>query len=140
MGYGYRYFAFMDDGSIRRVPVRWVDNLCRGIDVMPEFSEKRIKVASVILKLERRRPLEILKIDGEIWEFDERGSPQPSLADGAIEASATYNRVKEEKADTGRVVSVSGRIARKRWTEKYRWELTRTEVNRIIELIWPKKR
>lgn len=138
MSYGRRYFAFMDDGSIRRLPLRLVDHLCRGIDVMPEFAGQRIKIASVTLELEGRRPARILEVVGQIWQFDERGSPQPSGARSAFEARLTAERVTEEEKSTGKVISVSGRIARRQWEEKFFWEPKPEDVNRIVELIWPK--
>jgi len=50
-----RYFAFLDDGSIRPIPIRVMDGLARGYDWIPDMADKALRVVEVILALKAHR-------------------------------------------------------------------------------------
>ena len=57
MGISFRYYLFAEDGSLRRLPQRMVDELPSGRDAIPEFASSRQRVAYVVLG-ESKRPAE----------------------------------------------------------------------------------
>jgi len=51
---------------------------------LPEYANKRLKVAEVCLRTKDRKPVEILKTHGFFMEFDETGNARQALAKFAI--------------------------------------------------------
>jgi hypothetical protein len=136
---GYRLFIFEQDGLMRRIPQRIANGLHLGRPPLPVYAGSKLRYAFVFLATEKRRPVKITRIDAGYFSFDKAGNPQEGLARGAIGAVGTWDGVEEERAQTGQVVSVTARIARKNWEREHRWTPTRAEVNRICDAIWPKK-
>ena len=56
---------------------------------LPEYANKRLKVAEVCLRTKDRKPVEILKTHGFFMEFDETGNARQALAKFAIRALDT---------------------------------------------------
>jgi hypothetical protein len=136
---GYRLFIFEASGTMRHIPQRIAYGLPQGDPPLPEYAGSRLRYAHVVLTTDNRRPMEIMRIDAGYFSFDKCGNPQRELARGGMGALTTASNVKEEKAQTGQVVSVAARIARKKWEQEHRWTPTRAEVNAICDVIWPKK-
>jgi hypothetical protein len=136
---GYRLFIFEPDGRMRHIPQRIANGLPIGDPPLPEYAGSRLRYVFVSLTTENRRPVAIRRIDCGYFSFDARGNPQEGLAQGAIEATETWDGVKKEKAETGQVVSVTARIARKDWEHEHRWTPTTAEVDQIRAAILPKK-
>jgi hypothetical protein len=84
MNWGRRYFLFEADGTLKRVCQRVADGLSRGFDSMPQYAGQSLRGVSVFVELENRKPVQIEKIVGEIWHFDDRGSPQGAWAEIAM--------------------------------------------------------
>ena len=53
---------------------------------LPEYANKRLKVAEVCLRTKDRKPVEIIKTHGFFMEFDETGNARQALAKFAIRA------------------------------------------------------
>jgi hypothetical protein len=136
---GYRLFIFEADGTLRHIPQRIANGLPVGDPPLPEYAGSKLRYALVFLAIDNRRPSAITRIDAGYFSFDEGGNPQRELARGGMDAWTTGDDVKEEKAQTGQVVSVAARIARKKWEQEHRWTPTRAEVNAMCDAIWPKK-
>ena len=73
MAISFRYYLFLDDGSLRRIPQRIAHELPFGRDAIPEFASTRQRVADVVLELQDAKPLRILDARGSYFEFDEAG-------------------------------------------------------------------
>ena len=56
MGISFRHYLFAEDGSLRRLPQRIVDELPSGRDAIPEFAGSRQRVAYVVLENADGRP------------------------------------------------------------------------------------
>lgn len=56
MGISFRHYLFAEDGSLRRLPQRIVDELPTGRDAIPEFAGTRQRVAYVVLENAEGRP------------------------------------------------------------------------------------
>jgi hypothetical protein len=134
---GYRLFIFEADGTMRHIPQRIANGLLLGNPPLPVYAGSKLRYAFVFLATDKRRPVKITRIDAGYLSFDKAGNPQEGLARGAIGALDTFDGVEEEKAQTGQVVSIQARIARKNWEQEHRWTPTPAEVNRICDAIWP---
>ncbi|MGH9895470.1 MAG: hypothetical protein ACREA0_26495, partial [bacterium] len=134
-----RLFVFGDDGSLRRLPKELAGELVAGRTRLQEYAGRTLRIADVILKIEGGRPVQVVRVTGSFWHFDERGSIQGSLAGSAIENLETHQALqKETAASDGPAVEISARLARERWKAKNRWEPTPADITKIVNSIWPK--
>jgi len=136
MGIGLRYFLFEEDGKLRHVAQRIVEGLAHGEDRLPQYAGQSLRAFDVLLETENGKPVEIIKLTGDIWHFDEKGRTRQDWVDSAIRASETHEALRQASI-TGPVVDITGRIERRRWEEHNRWEPTSADINRIIHIIWP---
>ena len=134
MGITSRTYLFLDTGEIRKVSTRLVDLLIQGEDALPEFAGTKQRALLVRLENEDRRPARILDAEGGIWHFDAEGKIDDALRQGAAEALAHY-RAQQRKE--GPVVDLSPAIRKKKHEEKYRWEPSAEDLDRVAADIWP---
>lgn len=133
-----RLFVFDDDGSLRRLPKELADELVTGRTRLQEYAGRTLRIAEVILKTEGRKPVRVVSVKGLFWHFDERGELR-SLTRPVAEDFRTKRALQEEAAgNAGPVVSISARMARKRWEAQNQWEPTPSDITRVVNSIWPK--
>ncbi len=136
MGIGLRYFLFEEDGALRHVPQRVVEGLALGTARLPQYAGQSLRAFDVLLETENGKPVEIIKLTGDIWHFDEKGRTRQDWIGSAVAALSTDRAVRQAPTD-GPVVDITARIARRRWEEHNRWEPSPADINRIIHIIWP---
>ena len=63
MGYGYRKFIVHDDGTLDRMRNNVFDRLLRDPQhhSMPVMAGKRVRVADIVVQLENRRPVCVVR-------------------------------------------------------------------------------
>ena len=69
MGLGWRIFAFEDDGTMRRIPQRVVND----DEALPEYADKFVRIAYVWLETEDRVPVRVQDVQAYKWRFDGEG-------------------------------------------------------------------
>ncbi len=136
MGIGLRYYLFEEDGTLRHVAQRIVEGLAHGKDRLPQYAGQSLRSIEVVLETVDGKAVEIVKLSGGIWHFDEKGRTRQDWIESAITASETHEALRQA-SNTGPVVDITGRIARRQWEEHNRWEPTPADINRIIHIIWP---
>lgn len=137
MASSIRHYLFPENAEPVRLSQRLVSGLVLGKDAMPQFTNSRQKVLSVSLLNDDGKPAEIERTHGSIWEFDEEGEILKGLREAVAEA---MNSVGGFAQDTSTVVSISPRLSKKRLADRFRWEPSRTDIERIIRDIWPKNK
>lgn len=104
-------------------------------DALPQFAGTRQKVASVWLETDGKNPVRILKTEGSIWTFDREGGIREGLNESFAEVMRSILPPGQENQT---VVELAPRLSKKKIANEYRWELKKTDVDRIIRDIWPK--
>ena len=143
MGYGHRFFLFPNDGSMRRISMRFFEAVYASEILLPEYAGQRIRTAHVILELENRRPVNILMIDGTYWHFDDKGDIRKAREEMMIEAmnalaSFTNPDAPKKKRDTRgeKIVMFPRQKMRQTARERYYWKPTPKDITRIVNAIW----
>ena len=143
MGYGHRFFLFPDDGSMRRISMRFFEGVKYGEILVPEYAGQRIRTAHVMLELENRRPVKIVRVDGAYWHVDEKGDvrkSQEGMMMVPMDALASYSSpdvLKGKRHTPGeKVVMFPRQKARQAARERYYWEPTPKDITRIVNAIW----
>jgi hypothetical protein len=137
MAISIRYYLFPANADPLRLSQRLVDGLTQAKDAMPQYANSRQKVMGIVLLNEDGKPIKIDRTYGSIWTFDEDGE----IAEGLSEAVAeVMNSIGGEHAPSAKVVSLKPQLSKKRIAEKYRWEPSSADINRIIQDIWPKSK
>lgn len=133
----FRHYLFPDDAEPWRLSHRLVEGMVTGTDALPQLAGTRQRVASVWLETDGKTPVRILRTEASVWSFDDgggiRGGLEESFADvmRSIEPSAHSNQT---------VVQLGPRLSKKKIERDHRWELTKTEIDRIVRDIWPKNK
>ena len=75
MGYGYRKFIVHDDGTLDRMRNNVFDRLLRDPQhhSMPAMAGKRVRMADIVVQLENRRPVCVVRRVYFVVSFDEEG-------------------------------------------------------------------
>ena len=135
MGISFRFYAFPDDGSLRRIPKRIANDLGVSDEAVPEFAGSRQRIAQVILEIDDGRPARIMDARGFFWTFDAQGRLEDD-----VHASFHLRMDAEEAARrgrAGRVVSLLPEIKRKEQIARDNWTLSAEDLDRIAADLWP---
>lgn len=75
MGYGYRKFIVHDDGTLDRLRNNVFERLLHDPQhhSMPVLAGKRVRVADIVVQLEMRRPVCVVRRAYFVVSFDEEG-------------------------------------------------------------------
>ena len=129
---------FDPDGHLMRIPEKLMTELAFGQNTLPQYAGRKIRVAEVYVDHEARKPKAITRAIGIVWHLDEKGSIKADVLDSVRDAMRTLGEATAPpESRAGKVVSIAGKIERKRFDEKHRWELDKDDLDRISATIWP---
>ncbi|ARQ08627.1 hypothetical protein NXC12_CH00536 [Rhizobium etli] len=131
-----RYFLFPEDSDPLRLSQRLVDGLIQGKDAMPQYADTKQRVMGVVIQNEDGKPTNVDRTYGAIWTFDEDGAIREGLQEAVSEAMG----LSDASRTCEKVVPLRPQLKRKRFEEKYRWEPSPSDIDRVIRDIWPKKK
>ena len=135
MGLNFRHYLFEEDGRIRRIPRRVVDDLVFGHDALPEYAGTRQRVAEVLVESEKRKAVRIVDGRGRFWDFDKHGKIDVALQRSVGEMMEAAFRSKS--ANKGVVVDLVPEIKKRAAQDRDRWSLTAEDLDRVAADIWP---
>ena len=137
MSISIRVFFFNHDNSIIKIPVSRYDRLFNNDpdESFPEYAGKRVRCAIAFVILKDRRPAKLTHIEYTIVSFgsDGRLDQEEFHREGALVMEALGF---PDPSLPKNVVSLSPRIAQKRYHERFKWTPTEDEINSIIEMVW----
>jgi hypothetical protein len=136
MGIGFRFFLFLEDGSIRRISRKELERFWN--ENTPEFAGRTIRRADVVLEVQGQRPRHIIRVTGKILRFDETGSLRAWLH--ASMNAAVLNLDEPRLHRQGNIVDISEPLSRDQENRKYRWQPTPADITRLTQLIWKPRR
>lgn len=135
MGLSFRFYAFLDDGSLRRIPKRIANDLGITDEAIPELAGGRQRIAQVIFEIDGGRPSRIMDARGFFWQFDAEGRLEDDMRANFHARMDAEEAARRGRA--GRVVSLVPEIKRKEQEAKENWTLTAEDLDRIAADFWP---
>ncbi|PKA44035.1 hypothetical protein CWR43_06940 [Rhizobium sullae] len=134
MALSVRYYLFPDASDPLRLSQRLIEGLTHGKDAMPQYADTRQRVMEVVIQNDDGKPARLSRTHGAMWTFNEAGEIREGLQDAVFEAMSSI----EAPTTSDTVVSIRPRLSKKRFDEKYRWEPTPADIERVIRDLWPK--
>jgi len=137
MGTGVRVFFFDSDHMARKVPLSKFERLYdrRSDESLMEYAGERVKCAMVFVRLENRKPAEIIHMDYFIVPFKADGRVDQderergiSLVMRSIDAPVSQ--------ESEKVISAMPRIFKKKYDEEFKWEPTNVELAMIVKKVF----
>ena len=135
MAISIRYYLFPEASEPLRLSQRLVEGLVHGKDAMPQYAGTRQKAMSVVVRNEAGETVQIDDATGSIWTFDEDGEIRGGLQEAVSEAIGSMEPLQSASAT---VVSIQPQLRRKRLAEKFRWDPSASDIDRVARDIWPK--
>jgi hypothetical protein len=132
MGFGSRIFFFEDDGTLRSVPWSRYDRLYKRDPsvLFPEYAGKAVKCVSVVIELENRISLSVLRTNFFITHFDKRGLIDRTRKEEALRLAV--NMTGPDLSDPcGPVIDAHQRLSAKVYRDRFTWIPTREEEEKI---------
>ena len=129
MGLSSRMFFFEEDGTLRSVPWSRYELLYKGHPPtrFPEYARKAVKCVSVVIELEDRIAISVLRTDFFITYFDERGRIDRARKEEAMRLAVNMTGPDLTEPDRGPVIDAHQRLSAKRYRDQFRWTPTREE-------------
>lgn len=143
MGVSLRYYLFDNEGRIKRIPINTVEKLQRGELALPEYASSTVKLAEVVLILENRKPVDIIRMVGFLIHFDVSGSHKAS---GDEQARLTEKSIRfflgnalesEDSSGDGALIPADRLFTEKALNDRFRWEPESEDILKLMEFIWP---
>ncbi len=120
-----RFFFITDDDKILRVPINKFERLLRGSyeEKTERFAGKRIRAAEIAVKLENRKPVEVLRAIYYYLHFNEKGilDYDRFIKDGNIVYTAGIPTIFMEKVQ-GNIINAQQEFAKRQRDHAVWWK------------------
>ena len=136
---GLRFFVFEPDGTMRGVSNQSFNRMVSRQGAVPQFSGQRLRDVEVIVKLQDKRSVGIVKMHFGYWILDSSGRFDD---DNRIRLQRAAMNLRTESLDPRRQNVVDlGRLRKaKQVIAGSKWTPTEQEMAQIIGAIWPECR
>ena len=126
MGIGLRIFLITEDDSLKRLSVAQFERLRRGEleGRLPEYANKQIRYALVVLETENRKPVAINMIQYAYLFFDSEGRLDATNLEQAARLALDMVPPIPSEINNGRVIDAHHQFAKKRYDNQYKWAPT----------------
>ena len=126
MGIGLRIFLITEDDSLKRLSVAQFERLRRGEleGRLPEYANKQIRYALVVLETENRKPVAINMIQYAYLFFDSEGRLDATNLEQAARLALDMVPPIASEIRNGRVIDAHHQFAKKRYDDQYKWTPT----------------
>jgi hypothetical protein len=124
MGLGTRIFIVNEDDTLKRMPMKRYHRLFRRDpkEQFLEYAGNRIRYVLVVLELENRKPVEILRVQYSYLAFDQKGSLREDERERAARLSMEMIKTSPPEEESNQVIDARYKFAKKRFSREFRWE------------------
>jgi hypothetical protein len=124
MGLGTRIFMVNDDDTLKRMPMKRYHRLFRRDpeERFLEYAGNRIRYVLVVLELENRKPVEILRIQYSYLAFDQKGRLREDERERAARLSMEMVKPSPAEEESNHVIDARYKFAKKRFSREFRWK------------------
>ena len=123
MGFGFRVFIIDEEDQLKRIPATRFDRI-RDRDPkesLPQYKNSRIRYAMVILGLENRKPVSILRIYYNYLVIDSEGLVDQKFLDTEGQVAISMMPSIPLPGEPANVVHASDKFAQKRFENEFTW-------------------
>ena len=137
MGTGVRVFFMGSDSSVRKVPLSKFERLYgnRSEECFPEYADERVRCAMVFVRLENRKPAEIIHADYFIVPFTSDGRVDQEERERGVSLIMRSIDL-APSPDRGKVIDATPRLFKKKYDEEFKWEPTDVELAMIVKKVF----
>ena len=124
MGLGTRIFFVNEDDTLKRMPMKRYHRLFRRDpeEQFLEYAGNRIRYVLVVLELENRKPVEILRVQYSYLAFDQKGRLREDERERAARLSMEMIKTSPPEEESNQVIDARYKFAKKRFSREFRWE------------------
>jgi hypothetical protein len=137
MGLSLRLFFVNDDDSLTRFPLAKYRRMLgrESGECLPNYANKRVRYAMVVLDLVDREPVEILRIDYAFLKFDSSGRIDQSekKKEGRLAMESLSPPGEEQESE--HLIDARHLFARKRYKDRYKWKPSPKLESKIIDAV-----
>ena len=123
MGFSFRVFIIDEEDQLKRIPATRFDRI-RDRDPkesLPQYKNSRIRYAMVILGLENRKPVSILRIYYNYLVIDSEGLVDQKFLDTQGQVAISMMPSIPLPGEPVNVVHASDKFAQKRFENEFTW-------------------
>jgi len=102
----------------------------------PEYAEKRVRYAEVIVELDQRRPVEILRMEYFVMTFDSEGRIDHAERDRESRLAMDVLPPYDVDQENGNVVDARHVFAKRRYDNRYRWTPSPKMERTIMKVVF----
>jgi transposase len=126
MGLSIRIFLVNEDDTLRRLAINRFNRLfSRDTDErLPEYAGKRLRYALIVIELENRKPVGILRTEFSYFAFDSQGRLREDEREKATRLSMDMIKPIEFEHNNDGVIDARHKFAKKRFEHEYTWQPT----------------
>ena len=138
---GVRVFFISTDNSVRKVPLTKFERLSdnRSDECFEEYAGERVRCAMVFVRLENRKPAEIIHVDYFIVPFNADGRvdlKERERGRSLVMQSMDLFPPSANPGDRNKVIDAMPRIFKKKYDEEFKWEPTDVELAMIVKKVF----
>lgn len=135
MALAFRYYLFREDAP-QRLSKKRLEGLVSGRERMPQFARTRQRNVEVVLEVNGRRPLRIVRATGSFFHFDQDGALdfQTDALTGLMDIAHTLTKAKNTPAS--KVIDLTPHLRHRKWEREYRWQLSKEQLDLIAKDLW----
>jgi len=138
MGTSIKVFIFENDGNIKPITRKLYEPVWDGKEKLPDYAGQTARFAQAIIELENRKPAKLFEVHGLRLRFDDCGRIDEGwqLAHMSQAVELINQKFSTKPKIVGNVRDISEELAEK-GLKHFQWKPNRSEINQIIEAIWP---
>ncbi|MBU0994066.1 MAG: hypothetical protein KJ737_16355 [Proteobacteria bacterium] len=124
MGLSIRQFFIDEDEKIVRIPAARFERI-RNRDFkesLPQYKNSRIRYAEIILELENRKPVSIIRIAYGYLQFDSQGKIDENFLDQERQVAINMMPSLAMPGEGDNVIYASNRFAKKKFKNEFTWK------------------
>lgn len=136
MGLSIRYILVDDDDKVFRIPAARYNRLRDGDpkEALPEYKDSMLRYAEVIVELENRIPVSIVRVVYGYLKMDSEGKADQHFLENEIRAVAESLPPMPFSGEFKNVISARDKFARKRFKHEFSWTPSFELEERILNL------
>jgi hypothetical protein len=124
-------------GSIRRLPINRFNRLVSWYtdERFPEYAGKRLRYALIVIELENRKPVGIVRTEYSYFAFDSKGRLRDDEREKATRLSMDMTKPIGFEPNHHGVIDARHKFAKKRFEHEYTWKPTPELEAAIIKAV-----
>ena len=134
MGTGIRHFIFVDSGEIVKISQLRINRIEQQEEAAPEYAGARIRIGTIIVETEERRPISVVNASWWVMHIDRNGFYDEKKAREGMRLAMNFVHL-SLKENHGPVLDITDRLDKKRYENEHCWTPTGEELARLRMLV-----